>query len=216
MADVELIELGDGGDGLDVVVVQAVAGIDLEPLASSIGGTGGDALELGVALGIGGGIGVTAGVDLDKRGATLGGRIDLDGIGIDKERNLSPHRGETGNGVSHLVQLAGHVQTAFGGHFGALLRHQTDEVGLDAAGDADHLFGHCHLQVHSGLDSLAQDLHIAVGDVATIFTQMHGNAIGTGLLGHERGLYRIRILGATGVAQSRDMVDVHTQIDFTH
>lgn len=29
VADVELIELGDGGDGLDVVVVQAVAGIDL-------------------------------------------------------------------------------------------------------------------------------------------------------------------------------------------
>ncbi len=216
MANVELIEIGDGGDGLDVVVVQAVTGIDLQALASGIGGTGSDALELGVALGICGGIGITASVDLDKGGTTLGSRIDLDGIGIDKERNLSPDSGKTGNGISHLVQLTGHVQTAFGGHFGALLRHQTDEVGLDAAGDADHLFGHRHLQVHSGLDSLAQDLHIAVGDVAAIFTQMHGNAIGPGLFGHERGLYRIRILGATGVAQSRDMVDVHTQIDFTH
>ncbi len=216
MADVELIELGDGGDGLDVVVVQTVACIDLEPLASGIGGTGGDALELGVAFGIGGGIGVTAGVDLDKGGATLGSRIDLNGIGIDKERNLRPHRGETGNGISHLVQLTGHVQTALGGHLGALLRHQTDEVGLDAAGDADHLFGHRHLQVHSGLDSLAQDLHITVGDMAAIFSQMHGNAIGPGLFGHEGGLNRIRILGATGVAQGSDMVDVHTQIDFTH
>lgn len=70
VADVELIELGDGGDGLDVVVVQAVAGIDLQALASGIGGTGGDALELGIALRICGGIGVTAGVDLDK-GAPL-------------------------------------------------------------------------------------------------------------------------------------------------
>ncbi len=216
MADVELIELGDGGDGLDVVVVQAVAGIDLQALASGIGGTGGDALELGIALRICGGIGVTAGVDLDKGGATLGSCIDLDGIGVDKEGYLSSHRGETGNGISHLGQLTGHVQTALGGHFGALLRHQTDEVRLDAAGDADHLFGHRHLQIHSGLNGLAQDLHIAVGDVAAIFSQMHGNAIGPGLFGHEGGLNRIRILGAPGVAQGGDMVDVHTQIDFTH
>ncbi len=76
VADVELIELGDGGDGLDVVVVQTVAGIDLEPLASGIGGAGGDALELGIALGICGGIGVTAGVDLDEGGATLGSCIE--------------------------------------------------------------------------------------------------------------------------------------------
>ncbi len=141
---------------------------------------------------------------------------NLNGIGVDKEGYLSPYRGETGNGISHLGQLTGHIQTALGGHLGALLRHQTDEMRLDAAGDADHLFGHRHLQVHSGLDGLAQDLHVAVGDVAAIFTQMHCNAIGPGLFGHERGLYRIRILGATGVAQGGDMVDVHTQIDFTH
>ena len=36
------------------------------------------------------------------------------------------------------------------------------------------------------------------------------------LLGHEGGLYRIRILGAAGVAQGGDVIDVHTQIDFTH
>ncbi len=216
MADVELIELGDSGDGLDVVVVQTVTGIDLEPLASGIGGTGGDALELGVTLGICGGIGIATGVDLDKGGTTLGSRIDLDGIGIDKEGNLGPHRGETGNGISHLVQLTGHVQTALGGHLGALLRHQTNEVRLDAAGDADHLFGHCHLQIHSGLNGLTQDLHVAIGDMTSIFSQMHGYAIGPGLFGHEGGLYRIRILGATGVAQGGDMVDVHTQIDFTH
>ena len=70
MTDVELIELGDRGDSLDVVVVQAVARIDLQALASGVGSTGGDALELGVALGIRGGIGVAAGVDLDE-GAPL-------------------------------------------------------------------------------------------------------------------------------------------------
>ena len=87
MADIELIELGNGSDGLDVVVVQAVAGIDLQALASGIGGAGGDALELGVELRIRGGISIAAGVDLDEGGTTLGGRIYLDGVGVDKERS---------------------------------------------------------------------------------------------------------------------------------
>ncbi|MNH17463.1 hypothetical protein D3C79_771350 [compost metagenome] len=216
MTDVELIKLGNGGDGLDVVVVQAMAGIDLQALAGGIGGAGGDALELGVALRIRGGIGIAAGVDLDEGGTTLGGRIDLDGVGVDEERHLGTDGGEAGHRIGDLVELAGHVQATLGGHLGALLRHQADELGLDALGDADHLLGHRHLQVHPGLDGLAQYLHVAVGDVAAIFTQVNRNAIGTGLLGHEGGLDRIRILGAAGIAQGGDMVDVHTQVDFTH
>ena len=216
MADIELIELGNSGDGLDVVVVQAVAGIDLKPLASGIGGAGSDALELGVALRIRGGIGIATGVDLDEGGTTLGGRIYLDGVGVDEERHLGTDGRKAGHRIGDLVELTGHIQAALGGHLGALLRYQADELGLDTAGDADHLLGHRHLQVHPGLDGLAQYLHVAVGDVAAIFAQVHCNAIGTGLLGHEGGLDRIGILGAAGVAQSGDMVDVHTQIDFTH
>ena len=85
VTDVELIELGDRGDSLDVVVVQAVARIDLQALASGVGSSGGDALELGVALGIRGGIGVAAGVDLDEGSTARGGRIDLQRIRIDEE-----------------------------------------------------------------------------------------------------------------------------------
>ncbi|MNE75463.1 hypothetical protein D3C80_1716260 [compost metagenome] len=52
--------------------------------------------------------------------------------------------------------------------------------------------------------------------MAAIFPQVNRDAIGTGLFGHEGGLYRIRILGAAGITQGGDMVDVHTQVDLAH
>jgi len=55
---------------------------------------------------------------------------------------------------------------------------------------------------------LAQDTHIAIGNMATVFAQMHGDAVGAGLLGNERCLNRIRIGGAARVTQGRDMVNI--------
>lgn len=67
------------------------------------------------------------------------------------------------------------------------------------AGDRQHLFGHRHFEVHAGIQRLAQDAHVAVGDMAAVFTQMHGDTVGAGLLGDKRGLYRVRVCGAASV-----------------
>ncbi len=37
-------------------------------------------------------------------------------------------------------------------------------------GDRQHLFGHCHLQIHTGIQRLTQDAHVAVSNVTAIFT----------------------------------------------
>lgn len=95
-------------------------------------------------------------------------------------------------GIAHLVALAGDVQPAFGGHFLTLLRHQAAEVRFGFAGDRQHLFSDRHFKIHAGVQRLAQDTHIAIGDMATVFAQMHGNAVGAGLFGNESRLNRIR------------------------
>lgn len=99
-------------------------------------------------------------------------------IGIDEQRDQNARLRQALNRHAHFVQLAGDVQAAFGGHFFTFFRHQAAEVRLQLNGDVQHLVGHRHLQIHARLDGLAQQAHIAVGDVAAIFAQMHGNAVG--------------------------------------
>lgn len=67
------------------------------------------------------------------------------------------------------------------------------------AGNRQHLFGDRHFEIHAGMQRLAQDANITVGDMATVFAQMHGDTISTGLLGDESRLNRIRISGAARV-----------------
>lgn len=76
------------------------------------------------------------------------------------------------------------------------------------AGDRQHLFSDRHFKIHAGVQRLAQDTHIAIGNMATVFAQMHGNAVGAGLFGNESRLNRIRVSGAAGVTQGRDMVNI--------
>ncbi len=59
------------------------------------------------------------------------------------------------------------------------------------AGDRQHLFGNRHFKIHSGMQRLAQDAHITIGDMAAVFAQVHGDTIGTGLFSNKSRLYRI-------------------------
>ena len=76
MADVELGELGDGGDRDDIVEGQAVAGVRLDAVLDRERGAVGDALAARGAL-LALDVGVAAGVELDHRRAEAEGRLDL-------------------------------------------------------------------------------------------------------------------------------------------
>ena len=71
-----------------------------------------------------------------------------------------------------------------------------------------HLLGHGHLEVHAGLQQAAQRAHVPVLDMAAILAQVHGDAVGAGLLRQQRGMDRIRILGAARLAHRGDVIDV--------
>ncbi|SVM43041.1 Uncharacterised protein [Klebsiella pneumoniae] len=71
---------------------------------------------------------------------------------------------------------------------------------LSLTSDIQHLFRHRHLKVHAGIQRLAQNTDIAVGNMATIFAKVDGNTVGAGLFGDKCRLYRIRISGTAGVA----------------
>jgi hypothetical protein len=47
--------------------------------------------------------------------------------------------------------------------------------------------------------------------MATVFTQMQGNQVGTGGFRHQRSFYRAGIAGAARLAQGGNVVDIHTK-----
>ena len=75
-------------------------------------------------------------------------------------------------------------------------------------GNRQHLFRNRHLQVHPGIQRLSQNTHVTVSDVAAVFAQMNGNAIGASLLSDKRRLNRIGISRTTSITQRGDVIDV--------
>ena len=130
----------------------------------------------------GGGIGIAAGGS-DEAGHHSAPHRFLNGVGVDEERwYLAPDGGEGVTASVTFVQLTGlrPGRPQWSPRCASPGTQQTN-WGFDAASDADHLRSPAILQVHPGLDSLAQYLHVAVGDVAGDFTQVNRDVIGTGL-----------------------------------
>ncbi len=50
-------------------------------------------------------------------------------------------------------------------------------------------------------------------DMAAVFAQVHGNAIGSGLLGEQRRRHRIGECGQARLAHRGDMIDIDAQAD---
>ena len=67
---------------------------------------------------------------------------------------------------------------------------------LSLNGNRQHLFGYRHFQIHTRIQRLAQNAHVAIGNMATVFTQVHGNAVCARLLNDKRRLNRVRVCGA--------------------
>ena len=85
MADIELVNAGNGRNRLHVAIIQAMAGIDTQ-----IEAAGQDAGRLNLVeffiLRLGTpGVAVAAGVNFDKVGANLSGRLNLVGIGVNEQ-----------------------------------------------------------------------------------------------------------------------------------
>ena len=208
MADVQFIDALDRGHSFNVVVVQAVTGVDDQAFAQTHRNTVDDALQLIRHFSRRGGIGITAGVQFDGGRANTAGRFDLALVGVDEQRDFAADLRQAVHCGFDPRFLAGHIQAAFGGELLAGFRHQADVGRADAFGERHHFFGHTHFEVHTGLQHVLEQQYVALLDVAAVFAQVHGDAVGARFFGVQRSLDRVRVTGAPGLAQGSDMVDV--------
>src|SRR5690606_9166555 len=149
VADIELGNAIERGNGPDVAVVQAVAGVDPHAVAQAFGHGRAQALQFGFALGLAG-LGVGAGVQFDDRRANLRRGLDLGDIRVDEQRHPDTGIVQARHRVAHGALRAPHIEAAFGGELGALFGHQADILRTHGAGDLQHFVGDRAFEVHAG------------------------------------------------------------------
>src|SRR6267378_2118527 len=110
--DVELLDLGDGGDGLDVPVREAVAGVDGE--ARGPGVRNGPAQRRQGAVALAPRVSVAAGVQLDGRHPERVRQVDRGPVGVDEQAHADPGALETANRVADLGVAGPERETALG------------------------------------------------------------------------------------------------------
>ena len=147
------------------------------------------------------------------------GRLDLPRIGIDEQRDFRTAAAQPLHRLANARLLAGDIQTTLCGQLLAGFRYQADMLRPQLLGKGQHRLSDTHLEIHPRLQGVLHHQHIAFLDMSTVLAQVHGNAVRACLFGVQRGLDRVRIAGAAGLAQGGDMVDVDTEQDsigFSH
>jgi hypothetical protein len=108
------------------------------------------------------------------------------------------------------------VQPTFGGDLFPALRHQGGLIRSESACQRHDLLRRRQFQVQDGARRLGEPHHVVVLDVTPVFPQVHGDTIGTGLLGQAGRLDRIGFVSAPGLTHGRHVVDVDVQPDGRH
>src|SRR5690606_39303028 len=105
VANVQLVDATDRSDGLGVVVMQAVPGVDDQPVAETELDTIANPRQLTGTLGNAVRVGVPPGMQFDGRRTDACGRFDLPGIGVDEQRYFGAAGRQTLNRLLHACLL---------------------------------------------------------------------------------------------------------------
>lgn len=216
VADVQFGQVRHFVDGSDVLIVEAVAGVDFEPELISLRGGGAEPANFTISgrwIGFEG-FGKGAGVEFNGAGFGFGGGDNLGGIGIDEEADLNAKGLQTADGLGKDGKSAGDVKAAFGGQFFAFFRDDADGGGAEFGGNFNHFRRIGHFEVQGDLERLLESTNVAVLNVSSVFTQVGGDAVATGGFAGASGLDGIRLaigFGAAiaGLANGGDVVDVN-------
>ena len=78
-------------------------------------------------------------------------------------------------------------------------------------GDFQHFVRRRHLEVQRQVDLMGQTLHVIVGNVTAVFTQVRRDPVGPGQGRGAGRAHGVRVAAAAGVSDGRDMVDVDAE-----
>jgi len=210
MADIELDDLGNFCDWENILVIEAMAGVDLDTQALRQSRCRGNRFPLPLT-GTAANIAISSGVDFNRVCAGFARSLDLGSIGIDEQAHMNTAVLQAGNGVHDLYPVRDHVETALGGELLSLFRHKARVVRTQLFGKSHHRRRNGHFQIELGCDSLAQPFDVVILNMPAIFAQMNGNAVRAGLFGERRGFKRIGSYGTARLAHGCHMIDIDAE-----
>jgi hypothetical protein len=130
-----------------------------------------------------------------------------------KTLTMMPDVGQARHGILQAGLLGNDVEPAFGGHFMAAFGHEHGHFGLEPKA-MPTISSVAAISRLSLIWVSSRSLRTSVIlDVAAILAQMHGDAVGTAKMGFHGSPRRVRLPGATGLAQGGHVVDVDAEFD---
>ena len=191
VTDVQLRHAFEPRDRTDILIVEAVPGMQFHAGGEGSDGRGFQGVELAIAIASLWRVGVTPGVQLDSGRAQLDGGFDLFGIGIDEKSNVDARVAAARHGLGNAIALADNVEAPLGGQLLPAFGDERDLVGLELEGQGDDARLDRQFQVQANLDGLPQQAEVAVLDVAAVLTQVDGDPVGPAELGQHGGPDRV-------------------------
>ena len=74
----------------------------------------------------------------------------------------------------------------------------------------DHLLGDRAFEIHTGLQHVAQHVHISILDMASVLAQMQGDRVSTCLFTDQRGTHHIGITRTPCLTQGGNVVNIQS------
>lgn len=206
MADVELLDLRNLGDGREVSSSEAVTCVYRE---LELRGEPGCFAQRGERCGITRMVGEVAGVELDRVGADLLRHAHGRFVGTYEQTGADSRLPQRRDRALDSGRVLHDVQSALGGHFLATLRDQGHLVRPSGDRDRHHLVGAGELEVEVGPDRGPEDPDVGVLDVAAVFPEVGGDPVHADFLADQGGLNRVGLVSTSRLPERRDVVDVH-------
>ena len=216
MADRHLQHAGHGPQEVgQVVAVQVVAGVDLQPHRQRGLGRGGVARQhlgtLRCVVGAGKGLGV----ELDPVGAAGAGGGHH--VGQRVHEQADPHAQRLGLGDQRLqaAQVVGKAPAVVAGELVFAVGHEGHLVRPNLAHEVHQVLERVALDVVLGFGPLfhqrRQRVHVRGADMPRVGPRVHGDALRARFKRLARQLHHVGDAQMPGVAQQRDLVDVDRQ-----
>lgn len=207
--DVQLLDLGNRGDGGDVLVGEAVPGMHREAeRPRELGGVGERPQRSPVAAE---GVGIRTRVQLDGRHVEIASPLDGVARGIDEQADANAGLPEAGDRRAQPASGPGETQSALGGHLLPSLRHERGLMRRDVDGDGDDVRRCGQLEVEYGPCNLGEELHVAILHVTAVLAQVERDAVGAGELAQGGGPDGVRLVGASRLTDGGDVIDVDVE-----
>jgi len=220
MTNVQLLDSGKGGNGLNIEVVEGMSRV--KPHAGALDGlsrpSNGRELPLHLrprripTLGVED-PGIGAGVHLADLNPQRVCRSDLVQIWINEGAYCDSRSPEGVNHGRQMPSLSDKVQPTLGRDLLSALRHQHGHLRLDLKRKGDHLPSGRHLEIELDLGMGAQASNVIILDMPPVFSEMDGDAVGSAMMGLYGRPDRVGIVAASGLTKAGHMVDIDSKLN---